>query len=326
MISLTIKKEVWLLDEPFVISRVSMTQSYVLVVELDDGGYVGRGECEPHESDDSYMVKVENTIENLREKIENGLTRDELNQLLPAGPARNAIDCAMWDLEAKKADMRVWELAGVDLKSPLVTAYTICIGSPEEMAEKATRHKHLDLLKLKLDSEFCLERVQAVRNAAPNPRIIVDANEAWTFKQLTQFAEPLAKLNVSLIEQPLPAGKDEELVNYLGSVPLCADESCHDRNSLIEVKERYQFINIKLDKTGGLTEALCLAEEAKTNGLRIMVGCMTGTSLAMAPAMLIGALAEFCDLDGPLLLARDRKPGLDYENSIIHIPQREVWG
>jgi len=303
-----------------------MEKSYVVVVELNDGQNIGKGECEPHESDPSFMDKITATIESLRTKIEAGMSRDELNQLLPAGPARNSIDCAMWDLEAKQKGKRAWELAGIELKQPLITAYTICISSPFEMASKAALNKHRELLKLKLDSKNALASVKAVRKAAPNPEIIVDANEAWTYQQLIQLSQPLAKLGVCLIEQPLPAGKDKELKNYNGPIPLCADESCLDRSSLGEVKERYQFINIKLDKTGGLTEALCLVDEAKKQGLRIMVGCMTGTSLAMAPAMLIGAMAEFCDLDGPLLLAKDRVPALRYENSIIHRPQKEMWG
>ena len=326
MISLTIRKEVWQLKEPFVISRVSMNKSFVLVVELRDGQHLGRGECEPHESDSSRSRDVEDTIEDLREKIAQGLTRDELAQLLPPGPARNAIDCALWDLEAKKTGQRAWEIAGVALCKPLITAYTICIGSPAEMAAKAVLNRDRPLLKLKLNAQLCLERVRAVREAAPNSKIIVDANEAWSYQQLVELAEPLAELNVALIEQPLPAGKDEELAHYLGPVALCADESCLDRDSLVTVKQRYQFINIKLDKTGGLTEALNLAKQAKQSGLRIMVGCMTGTSLAMAPAMLIGALAEFCDLDGPLLLKIDREPGLRYENSLVHLPQKELWG
>ncbi|MBL4836884.1 MAG: dipeptide epimerase [Kordiimonadaceae bacterium] len=326
MVSLTIKKEVCPLEGSFTISRVTMTESYVLVVELREAGHVGRGECEPHESDFSQMDVVESIIEDLRPLIEKGLSREQLNLLLPAGPARNAIDCALWDLEAKKAGKRAWDIAGVKLQQPLVTAYTICLEAPEEMAAKAARHKDRALLKLKLGAKDSLLRVEAVRRAAPDARLIVDANEAWSYEELRCLAEPLAKYGVELIEQPLPAGADHVLENYRGPVPLCADESCLDRTSLADVKTRYGFINIKLDKTGGLTEALKLAEDAQALGLRIMVGCMTGTSLAMAPAMILGAMAEFCDLDGPLLLAKDRKPGLWYDQSLVHIPEKRLWG
>lgn len=326
MLSLVIKKETWSLKGSFTISRLTMYESYVLVVEISDGIQVGRGECEPHESDPSCMNVVESIIEDLRSKIENGITRSELNALLPAGPARNAIDCALWDLEAKQSGKRAWELAEVDLNSPLVTAYTICLESAEQMAAKALKHKHRKLLKLKLGAENSIQLVKAVRQQAPDTCLIVDANEAWTFEQLNELAPPLAELGVALIEQPMPAGKDQDLEHYTGPVPLCADESCLDRKSLQDVNKRYEFINIKLDKTGGLTEALLLADEAKRIGLRLMVGCMTGTSLAMAPAMIIGAMAEFCDLDGPLLLEKDRIPGLVYEDSLVCLPEVAMWG
>ncbi|PHZ86524.1 N-acetyl-D-Glu racemase DgcA [Paremcibacter congregatus] len=326
MVSLKIQKEIWPLDGSFTISRVSMTKSYTLVVELQDGAHIGRGECEPHESDPLQMEAVEKSIEALRPLIEEGLTRVEMNLLFPAGPARNALDCAMWDLEAKKAGKRAWDLAGVTMPPSLVTAYTICLETPEEMAAKAAKHQDRALLKLKLGASGSLARVAAVRQAAPEARLIVDANEAWSYGELCRLADPLADYGVELIEQPLPAGADQALENYQGSVPLCADESCLDRSSLTDVKSRYGFINIKLDKTGGLTEALLLAEEAQALGLRIMVGCMTGTSIAMAPAMIIGAMAEFCDLDGPLLLAKDRSPGLRYEHSSVYAPDREMWG
>jgi len=326
MVSLTIRKVIWPLAGSFTISRISMTESYTLVVELRDGEYVGRGECEPHESDASQMEAVEAFIEDLRPLIEDGLTREELNLVLPAGPARNAIDCALWELEARKAGKRVWDLAGVIMPPSLVTAYTICLETPEEMAEKAARYKNRALLKLKLGAKDSLCRVEAVRRAAPDARFIVDANEAWSFEELTSLAEPLAHFGVELIEQPLPADTDQVLEKYRGPVPLCADESCLDRRSLSAIKGRYGYINIKLDKTGGLTEALKLVADAQSLGLGLMVGCMTGTSLAMAPAMVIGAMAEFCDLDGPLLLAKDRTPGLRYEKSVVHMPERDMWG
>jgi len=326
MRTLDIKQEIWPLAEKFTISRISLVQSYVLVVEIGEGDFLGRGECEPHESDPQQMIEVESIIEGLRSVIEEGLTREALQTLLPAGPARNAIDCALWDLEAKIEGRRVWEMAEVKSSNTLVTAYTISIDSPQEMAAKAGRNKDRSLLKIKLSGEGNMERITAVRAAAPDVRLIVDANEAWTYAQLLEFSEPMAKLGVELIEQPLPAGADQELEDYFGPVPLCADESCLDRNSLVQVEKRYSFINIKLDKTGGLTEALKLAKEANSQGLKLMVGCMTGTSLAMAPAMIIGAMAEFCDLDGPLLLAKDRQPGLAFNQSMVSFPEKNLWG
>lgn len=326
MMSLSIKKEIWPIAGSFNISRVSVTEAYVLVVELTDGEYVGRGESEPHESDVSYMDIVEQEIEAVRADIERGISREELDKLLPAGRARNAIDCALWDLEAKKSGKRAWELAGVAMDKPLVTAYTISLNSPEEMAEQTKKYSHRDLLKLKLGEGDCLAQVRAVREAAPNTRLIVDANEAWSFDMLCEMAEPMAELGVELIEQPMPAGQDDELIKYTGPVPLCADESCIDRSSLPHAKGRYAYVNIKLDKTGGLTEALALADAALEQGFKLMVGCMTGTSLAMAPAMIIGQMSEFCDLDGPLLLAKDREDCLKYEDSVVHIPEVNVWG
>ncbi|WP_321397069.1 N-acetyl-D-Glu racemase DgcA [Emcibacter sp.] len=326
MVELKIIKEVWPLAGSFNISRVNLTESYVVSVELRDGEYLGRGECEAHESDPAQMDVVEAIIEGLRPELERGIDRAVLSGLLPAGPARNALDCALWDLEAKKSGRRAWENAGVVLDKPLLTAYTIGLDTVDGMAAKAARYRHRELLKVKLNEHDSLERIRSIRQAAPDSRLIVDANEAWTFDLLTELADPFAGLGVELIEQPLPAGGDRELENYKGRVPLCADEACLDRASLSHIRGRYSYINIKLDKTGGLTEALALAKDAQAMGLGIMVGCMTGTSLAMAPAMMIGALAEFCDLDGPLLLARDRSPGLIYEDSLVHIPTSEVWG
>lgn len=326
MISLRIRQETWPLLKSFNISRSSITESLVLVVEIQDGAYVGRGECEPHENDQSKMGVVAAIIEGIRPQIEQGVGREDLQNLLPSGPARNAVDCALWDLEAKKSGKRAWHIAGVDLPGPLVTAYTISINSPEEMAAEAKGHSHRSLLKVKLGKDGSLARIKAVRHVAPNATIIVDANEAWDFEKLTALAPTFAGLGVAMIEQPLPAGSDQQLDHYTGPIPLCADESCMDRGSLEEVDGRYEFINIKLDKTGGLTEALLLAEEASSRGLKIMVGCMTGTSLAMAPAMVIGAGAMFCDLDGPLLLAKDRIAGLVYDENSVQVPNADVWG
>ncbi|MEX2125994.1 MAG: N-acetyl-D-Glu racemase DgcA [Woeseia sp.] len=318
--------ESWNLKAPFCTSRFCISKSNVLTVELQDGEFTGRGECEPHEYDAAITQAVVDSIERLRPAVEAGMDRHALHHLLPAGPARNAIDGALWDLDAKRAGRRAWELAGVALDSPLTTAYTISLGSPGEMAGQAGENRGRPLLKLKLGKEKGLAIVEAVRRAAPDARLIVDVNGAWNIDDLNGIADSLAGLGVELIEQPLAAGDDEELCDYSGTVPLCADESCLDTSSLSTLSEKYSYINIKLDKTGGLTEALRLVEAAKRRSLGIMVGCMTGTSLAIAPAMVIGAMAEFCDLDGPLLLEKDRTPGLTYENGLIRVPTPDIWG
>ena len=318
--------ETWKIKGRFSISRFSISQSNVLTVELRDSGLIGRGECEPHEFDVELAQDVLNSIEENRAVIEAGISRQELNDLLPAGPARNAIDCALWDLEAKRTGKRAWEIAGVTLNAPLTTAYTISLSSIQKMALHASNNRKRPLLKLKLGKKESLAIVNAVRQAAPEARLIVDINEAWNIDDLNRLAGPLSDLGVELIEQPLPADEDEQLSIYLGPVPLCADESCLDTNSMSTLNDIYSYVNIKLDKTGGLSEALRLVEAAKNNGFSVMVGCMIGTSLAMAPAMVIGAMAEYCDLDGPLLLERDRIPGLSYENSLIHVPTTDVWG
>lgn len=318
--------ETWKIKGRFSISRFSISQSNVLTVELRDDGLIGRGECEPHEFDAEIAQDVFDSIEKNRAVIEAGISRQELGDLLPAGPARNAIDCALWDLEAKRIGKRAWEIAGVTLNSPLTTAYTISLSNPREMALHASNNCKRPLLKLKLGKKESLAIVNAVCQAAPEARLIVDVNEAWNIDDLNRLADPLSELGVELIEQPLPAEEDKQLSKYLGPVPLCADESCLDTNSLSTLTDIYSYVNIKLDKTGGLSEALRLVEAAKNNGFGIMVGCMNGTSLAMAPAMVIGAMADYCDLDGPLLLEQDRIPGLFYENSLIHVPTTDVWG
>jgi L-alanine-DL-glutamate epimerase-like enolase superfamily enzyme len=318
--------ESWKLKAPFCTSQFSISKSNVMTVQLQDGELTGRGECEPHEYDVAIAREVLASIERLRPSIEAGISRQELQHLLPSGPARNAVDCALWDLDAKLTGRRAWELAGVALDSPLTTAYTISLASPREMARQAGDNRGRPLLKLKLGKKESLAIVQAVRRAAPDARLIVDANGAWNIDDLNGIASPLDELGVELIEQPLAAGDDTELPSYSGTVPLCADESCLDTSSLSTLSEKYSYINIKLDKTGGLTEALRVVEAAKRRSLGIMAGCMTGTSLAMAPAMVIGAMAEFCDLDGPLLLETDRTPGLAYEDGLIHVPTPDIWG
>ena len=323
---LKLRLERWPLKQPFSTSQFSITQSLALMVELRDGGLTGRGECEPHEHDAGIAQGVLHELESKRALIESGVDREETQRLLPAGPARCALDCALWDLEARRRGQRAWELAGVVLDAPLETAYTISLATPAEMAAQARENQERPLLKLKLGRQDSLAIVEAVRRAVPAARLIVDVNGAWSFDELSRAAGPLEALGVELIEQPLPAGNDAALAGYRGPVPLCADESCLDTVSLSTLSPGYAFINIKLDKTGGLTEALRLVEAAKARSLRIMVGCMNGTSLAIAPAMVIGGLAEVCDLDSPLLLARDRAPGLRYEGSRVHLPAPDVWG
>ena len=249
--------------------------------------------------------------------------------MLPAGPARNALDCALWDLMAKRSGQRAWELAGVALSAPVLTAYSIGIDAPDAMAALARERSEHRLLKLKLgdaSGETDFARVQAVRAARPDARLIVDANGAWSLARLQTLAPQLAVLSVEMIEQPLPVGHDDALNDYTSPIPLCADESCLDRASLPSLIGRYQAINIKLDKTGGLTEALALKRAARAHGLKIMVGCMVGTSLAMAPALIVAYDADWVDLDGPLLLANDRYPGLVYDDGMIAPPPRELWG
>ena len=322
-----VRREEWPLARPFKIARSTMHVARPLVVELRDGVAIGRGECEAHESDQAAIEAAVRRLESLRPAVESGeLTRETLQRRLPARPIRNALDCAFWDLEAKRARAPAWRLAGLDAIAPVTTVYTISVDEPDVMAAQAAAANRLPILKVKLKGAGDLERVHAVRVAAPDCRLIVDANESWSFEQLLQFAPRLADLGVELIEQPLPQGRDEALAGYRSPVPLCADESCLDTATLPGLVGRYQFVNIKLDKTGGLTEALRLERAAGAAGLGIMVGCMVGTSLAMAPAVLLAQRARFVDLDGPLLLARDREPGLAYHDGALSPPVPVLWG
>ena len=255
-----------------------------------------------------------------------GLDRSRLQDVWPPGAARNALDCAFWDLEAKRSGRRAWQLAGLDPLQPVVTAFTLSLDTPDAMGRAAAEAAERPLLKVKLDGEQVVERLTAVRHHAPDARLVVDANEAWTPQLFAEVAPTLAGLGVEMIEQPLPAGADQALAGLERPVKVCADESCHDKRSLPSLKGLYDMINIKLDKTGGLTEALKLKAAAETEGFGIMVGCMLATSLAMAPALLLAQGAEVVDLDGPLLLAEDRVPGLRFDDSLIHPPEPELWG
>jgi L-alanine-DL-glutamate epimerase-like enolase superfamily enzyme len=326
MRQLSVRAESWPIAGTFTISRGSKTAADVVVVEIRDGAHVGRGECVPYPRYDETVAGAIAAIESLRPEIERGLDRAALQTALKAGAARNALDCALWDLDAKRAGQAVWQLAGMASPRATITAYTLSLGSVESMAAAARASADRPLLKLKLSGPGDLDRVRAVHENAPRARLIVDANEAWTPEIYAALAPQLAPLGVELIEQPLPAGADGPLAGLTRPVPVCADESCHDAASLAHIAGKYDALNIKLDKTGGLTEALRLAAAAKAAGLDIMVGCMVATSLAMAPALLLATDARWVDLDGPLLLTRDRDHGLAYDGSRVQPPSPELWG
>jgi len=321
-----IMRESWPIAGRFTISRGSKTASEVILVEIEEAGFKGRGECVPYAHYGESLDSAAAAIEGIVPALKSGLERAELQSRLPAGAARNAVDCALWDLEAKRSGRPVWALAGLKRPGMIVTAYTLSLDTVENMAAAAQKHADRPLLKLKLAGPDDLDRVEAVHAHAPKARLIVDANEGWTPEIYARLAPRLKQIGVELIEQPLPAGKDEALAGMTRPVAICADESCHDRASLRKVAGRYDAINIKLDKTGGLTEALALKREAEATGYKIMVGCMLATSLSMAPALLLAQGAAFVDLDGPLLLARDRSPGLVYEGSRVAPAEPALWG
>jgi L-alanine-DL-glutamate epimerase-like enolase superfamily enzyme len=324
--TLSARAERWPLAEAFVISRGSKTEAEVVVAEIADGAHRGRGEAVPYARYGETTEGVLAQIESARRAVEAGLDRMALQEALPPGAARNAVDCALWDLEAKRAGLRAWALAGRARLDPVKTCFTISLATSEVMAEAARANARRPLLKLKIGGPDDLDGVAAVRAAAPRARLLVDANEALTFADLRRLAPEFARLDVKLLEQPLPAGEDAELEGYDSPVPLCADESLHTRAELAACARRYALVNIKLDKTGGLTEALALAAEARAKGLGLMIGCMVATSLSMAPAMILAQGAAFVDLDGPLLLTRDRAPGLTIIGSLIEPPSAELWG
>ena len=313
-------------DGAFTISRGSRTEIRVVTVTLSDGTHAGRGECVPYARYGETVEGVIETILSVRDALGHGLDRFRLQSVLPAGAARNALDCAFWDLEAKRVGKPAWQLAGLKAPQPLETAFTLSLGTSDSMREAAARNAARPLLKVKLGGDGDLERIEAVRQGAPASRIIVDANEGWTVSQYLELAPVLVRLGVALVEQPLPAGSDEALLGLDRPLPICADESCHDTASLEKLVGKYDAVNIKLDKTGGLTEALVMRDAAVAAGFEIMVGCMLGTSLAMAPAFLVGQGAGFIDLDGPLLLAADRPEPIRYDGSMMSAPQAALWG
>jgi L-alanine-DL-glutamate epimerase-like enolase superfamily enzyme len=323
---LEVQRETWPLARTFRISRGARTEAEVVVASITDGDVVGQGECVPYTRYGESVDGVLADIEAIAGDVADGMTRVELQERIPAGAARNAVDCALWDLEAKRSGKRAWQLAGLDEPGKVVTVETVSLDEIDVMRESARKIAHKPVLKMKLAHEDPLARIRAVHEGAPDSRIIVDANEGLDIDGLREIAPELDKLNVALLEQPLYAGKDDALDGISFAVPLCADESCHTTESLEALKGRYQFVNIKLDKTGGLTEALKLAEAAKAQGFGIMVGCMMGTSLGMAPAALVAQAAAFVDLDGPLWMARDREPGLVYENEFVYPPGADFWG
>ena len=310
----------------FVIARGAKTEARVVTATLKEGAYRGRGECVPYARYGESVEGVVAAIEGLRDALAHGADRAALQGLLPPGAARNALDCAFFDLEAKRAGRRGAEIAGFREVKPLLTALTISVGTPDEMFSAAEAAAAWPLLKVKLAGDGDAERLAAVRAGAPRARFIVDANEAWREADLEKNFALCARIGVDLIEQPLPAGADGLLAEIPRPVPVCADESAHARDDLEALCDRYDAVNIKLDKTGGLTEALAMAREARRLGLSIMAGCMVGSSLAMAPAMLVGQWADWVDLDGPLLLAKDRAPGLVYEGARVFPPAPELWG
>jgi L-Ala-D/L-Glu epimerase len=319
---ITVTPDTFRLAQVFTISRGSRTEAKVLTVRLTRDGVTGWGECVPYARYDETLDSVTAQIEALPDTID----RAALQEALPAGAARNAVDCALWDWEAKKAGRRVWQLADLPAPGPEITAYTLSLDTPENMRAAAARNAHRPLLKIKLGTPDDMRRLEAVRAGAPDTRIIIDANEGWTAEVYADLAPHLIRLGVAMVAQPLPAGADDMLAEIERPLPVCADESCHDRASLPKLKGKYDMVNIKLDKTGGLTEALALKAEAIAQGYEVMVGCMVGSSLAMAPALLVAQVVAVTDLDGPLLLAEDRPHPLRFDEAGVHPSEPDLWG
>jgi L-alanine-DL-glutamate epimerase-like enolase superfamily enzyme len=323
---LVARVERWPIAGSFTISRGAKTEAITVVAEVTHGDHTGRGECVPYPRYGETPEATLAALQAMLEPLSKGLDRAALQAAMPAGAARNALDCALLDLEAKSLSQRAWTLLGRPAPRPCTTAFTISLGTPEAMAAATAKAAHRPLLKIKLGGEGDAERIAAVRKAAPESELIVDANEAWTSDNLERNLDACAELGVTLVEQPLPAARDDALARIKRPIAVCADESVHERGSLEGLRERYDAVNIKLDKTGGLTEALAMADAARALGFEIMIGCMVATSLAMAPAMLLAPQARFVDLDGPLLLAKDRDGGLRYEGSLVYPPEAALWG
>ncbi|TPE46472.1 dipeptide epimerase [Maribrevibacterium harenarium] len=322
-----IRVEKWPLHEPFIISRIApQLNGEVVVVEIEEDGLIGRGECERMDVFEPEYPDVLSMVESVKKDLEHGINREQLQQLLPSGAARNAVDCALFELDAKQSGHSAWKYAGFkQAPKAVTTVFTLSLGEPDGMAKAAKQNNHLPILKLKLGTADDMPRVRAVRAAAPDVRLVIDANTGWCFEQLKSYLPELQKLGIEMVEQPLPPSEEHLLSELDSDIPIVADESCIDRTSLASLKGRYQGVNIKLDKTGGMTEALALLDEAKAMGFEVMVGCMLGTSLAMAPALLLAQEAQWVDIDGPLLLSKDRTPGLSYSNGVV-TPVAGVWG
>lgn len=328
------REETWPLKQVFRISRGERTETQVVVVTITDGGHTGRGEAVPIKRYNQSTASVLEQIESI--KREKNLDRQSLQKLLPAGAARNALDCAFWDLDAKISGKRVWELAHVPIKPEVETSFTISLDTPDKMRTSAQGYARdfreqrgaLGPMKLKLygGDDADLARVKAVHEVAPSARLLIDTNESWSVEHYREIAPALKELGVELIEQPFPADTDQILETLDHPLPVCADESCHTSEDLPRLRNRYEMINVKLDKTGGLTEALRLCESAREAGFKLLIGCMVGTSLSIAPARLLASIADYVDLDGPLLLARDREHSLSYKDGQIGNPARELWG
>ena len=325
MLTVETREEVWPLREPFRISRGSRTEAQVVVVTVSDGEHTGRGEGVPvaryNQTTDSVLAQIE-SVKSVRD-----LDRHKLQQLLRAGAARNALDCALWDLEAKTSDKHAWELANIPAVDQVETSFTISLDTTDRMAAAAKASATSPILKLKLGGDSSdLARVEAVREAAPTARLLIDANESWSPEHYRQIVPALKELAVQLIEQPFPADSDEVLETLDHPIPVCADESCHTTSDLPRLMNRYEVLNVKLDKTGGLTEALRLCQSARNSGFQLLIGCMVCSSLGIAPARLLAGSADYVDLDGPVLLAGDRNYGLLYANGRIGMPSKELWG
>jgi L-alanine-DL-glutamate epimerase-like enolase superfamily enzyme len=326
MPKLDISHQTFALKQPFTISRGTRTEIHVVTVEIEFEGVKGRGECIPYKHYGETIESVVESLEAVRKAIEDGLTRQELQNYMSAGAARNALDCAYWDLEAKHEGVSVFDLVHIRSPHAMKTAYTISVGTTEDMLVAAKSASHFPLLKVKLAGDGDSERMKAVREGAPESDIIVDANEAWQKEHIKYYLRTAESIGVKLIEQPLPSNSDDFLRRVETSIPICADESIHTLRDLSKVSELYDAINIKLDKTGGLTEALHLQKAARQKGLIVMIGCMLGTSLSMAPATVLAQNADFVDLDGPLLLAEDRDHAIQYDGSIMQLPSSKLWG
>ena len=317
---ISVTRDVFQLAQVFTISRGSRTQAEVLTVSLSQDGVHGVGECVPY-------ARYGETLDSVTAQIEDFHgTWADLPDALPAGAARNALDCAFWDHAAKSAGVRVWDLLNLPKPEPEITAYTLSLDTPAAMEQQAMQNAHRPMLKIKLGTPDDMARLEAVRRGAPEVPIIVDANEGWTAEVYADLAPHLIRLGVLMVEQPLPAGQDDMLGEIARPLPVCADESCHDRASLPGLQGKYDMVNIKLDKTGGLTEALALKQQAQADGYGIMVGCMVGSSLAMAPATILAQGVAFTDLDGPLLLAEDREEPLKFDQHGVHPPAAALWG